>query len=190
MSTLKKGKHCCFPGGVAAHAVHIPRCMTLMLGQGQWDSAAEQSLGLFQSGFVETGNEGINSKQGVTLHFLSAIFHRMSHKHSSELRCDESNKWPKDQRSSMLQLCSRCFSSNRNFAFFCFPLCLKRLSTVPWSNWYNYELYCPTICNNMKTTTLESKQLAMCLGPLKTASTKAERTCGNTVKTMTCAPGM
>lgn len=92
VDSKKRGKHCCFPGGVAAHAVHIPHCMTLMLGQGQWDSAAEQSLGLFQSGFVETGNEGINNKQEVTLHFLSAISHRMSHKHSSELSCDESNK--------------------------------------------------------------------------------------------------
>lgn len=46
------------------------------------------SLGLFRSGFIETGNGGINSKQGVTLHFLSAISHRMSHKHFSGISCD------------------------------------------------------------------------------------------------------
>lgn len=50
--------------------------------------SSRASLGLFQSGFVETGNWGINSKQGVTLHFLSAISHQKSHKHSSEFSCD------------------------------------------------------------------------------------------------------
>lgn len=39
---VQNGNCDCVPRGVAVHAVHIPHCMTQVLGHGQGDSAVEQ----------------------------------------------------------------------------------------------------------------------------------------------------
>lgn len=137
----------------------------------------------------KAGNGGINSKWGghITLHFLSSDSHRMKHlsttKPSSEFSYDSQNKWPKYLCWSQLKLSNRCSSTDSNCSFHTLvkPTVRRSISS-------NFLLF----SHNYRQSKLENKRLARRPGPrvLWRQRAQGQRTCQNTIETMTSTKGM